>query len=320
MRAAFAALLLSLASPAVARDLLLSQPIDCSLGDTCYIQNYVDHDQSDAASDFACGSLTYDTHTGTDFALPSFAAMEDGVDVLAAAPGTVEDTRDGMPDQLFDPANADALEGRDCGNRVVVSHGGGWFTQYCHMKQGSVAVQTGDRVRIGTVLGQVGLSGRTEFPHVHFSVRRNGEVIDPFDPDGAIQCGALSEDTLWTTDLETPQGGILSLGFAEGVPSYEAIRAGEAAVETLRADAPIVLWALAFGSRPGDVMRLEISGPDGPMFEHDEALDATQALFFRAGGRRATDGGWPAGIYEGTATFLRDGTILGTSNLRIALP
>lgn len=53
----------------------------------------MDHDPSDAAHDFACGSLTYDTHKGTDFALPTLAAQAAGVNVLAAAAGTVVGVR-----------------------------------------------------------------------------------------------------------------------------------------------------------------------------------------------------------------------------------
>ena len=67
-----ATLLISCAMPAMAQDfsvappLSLTQPIDCILGDTCYIQNYVDTEPFETASDFQCVSLTYDTHKGTE--------------------------------------------------------------------------------------------------------------------------------------------------------------------------------------------------------------------------------------------------------------
>ena len=48
----------------------------------------------------------------------------------------------------------------------------------------------GDYVSFATRLGQVGLSGRTQFPHVHLTVRKDGNPIDPFDPDGKITCDA----------------------------------------------------------------------------------------------------------------------------------
>lgn len=84
---------MSLAAPAVARDILLGLPIDCDLDNVCYIQQFVDHDPTDAASDFACGTLTYDGHTGTDFALPSRAMVDTGVNVIATAPCPARPTR-----------------------------------------------------------------------------------------------------------------------------------------------------------------------------------------------------------------------------------
>ena len=63
--------LLSLAVPATAGEFSLLSPIDCDLTGPCYIQQYVDHDPSDANSDFLCTGLSYDGHKGTDFALPT---------------------------------------------------------------------------------------------------------------------------------------------------------------------------------------------------------------------------------------------------------
>lgn len=313
-------LIISCAMPAMAQDFLLRQPIDCTLGDTCYIQNYVDHDPTEAASDFLCGSLTYDTHKGTDFGLPSLAAMDGGVDVLAAAPGTVRGVRNDMRDVLYTPDLAGEINGRDCGNGLVITHGDGWETQYCHMMEGSVVVLPGDQVEAGDVLGQVGLSGRTQFPHLHLSVRRDGQMIDPFDPDGTITCNIPSDTTLWADPPETPQGGLLSIGFADGIPDYDAVKAGSAAATPLSANAPIVLWGFAFGARPGDVVSMTIDGPDGPLFATDDTLERTQALVMRAGGRNPPDSGWASGTYTGIVTLTRDGTQLDGMSARITLP
>jgi murein DD-endopeptidase MepM/ murein hydrolase activator NlpD len=73
------------------------------------------------------------------------------------------------------------------------------------MKEGSVTVVTGEQVGRGDVLGQVGMSGRTQFPHVHISVRHSGAVVDPFAPDGDRDCGVDVENTFgisnWTRPL-----------------------------------------------------------------------------------------------------------------------
>ena len=87
--------------------------------------------------------------------------MERGVDVFASAPGTVRGVRNDMRDVLFTSDLSSEINGRDCGNGVVVAHDNGWETQYCHMREGSVSVIVGDLVEPGDVLSQVGLSGRT---------------------------------------------------------------------------------------------------------------------------------------------------------------
>jgi hypothetical protein len=314
------ALLLTCATPAMAQDLRLGMPIDCTLGDTCYIQNYVDNDPSKAAIDFQCGSLTYDGHKGTDFGLPSLSAMDIGVDVLASAAGTVRGVRNDMRDVLYTSDLADEIDGRDCGNGVVVAHDDGWETQYCHMKEGSVVVGSGDQVAPGDILGQVGLSGRTQFPHVHISVRRSGEIVDPFAPKGEMSCGAVSENTLWDVPLDTPAGGLLGIGFADDVPDYDSVKAGTAAATFLTADAPIVLWAFAFGARTGDVVTIVIDGPDGALFQTDDVLTREQALFMRAGGLNPPENGWPTGTYTGVVSHNRDGVELDRLSTTITLP
>ena len=317
---ALAFLLACAAAPVAAQDLQLAIPIDCDLDETCYIQNYVDHDPSDAASDFQCGNLTYDTHKGTDFGLLSLAAMEDGVNVLASAAGTVRGVRNDMRDVLFTPDLAGEINGRDCGNGVVISHENGWETQYCHMKEGSVTVLSGDYVEVGRVLGEVGLSGRTQFPHVHISVRRDGAVVDPFVPNRQTACDEPALRTLWADPIDTPAGGLLNVGFADTVPEYAAVKAGTASAQTLTRDAPIVLWAFAFGSRIGDTITISFEGPDGPLFQTDDVLDRQQALFMRAGGLNPPDEGWQSGNYSGVVVHTRDGIELDRQSTSITLP
>ncbi|WP_415401961.1 peptidoglycan DD-metalloendopeptidase family protein [Tateyamaria sp. SN3-11] len=284
----------------------MNPPIDCDLGSDCFVQQYVDHDTSNQAMDFRCSNLSYDTHQGTDFALRSLEQMRRGVSVLAAAPGTVRATRDGMEDRLFRTGDASRISGRECGNGVVIDHGGGWTTQYCHMKRGSLEVKIGDRVTKSTVLGEVGLSGRTQFPHVHMTVRKDGDVIDPFDPDGKISCGAPSTETLWQNPLPYRPGGILSVGFADKVPGFDAVKAGRAASATLPTTAPaLVVFGYAFGGRKGDTLRLRIDAPDGVMMDERVVLEKNQAQFFRAVGKRLRGAGWAPGTYEGTVTLMR---------------
>src|SRR6266540_2282394 len=71
----------------------LDLPLVCRLGETCWVANYVDVDPTEAARDFRCKGRTYNTHDGTDFAIRDRGVMEQGVPVVASAPGIVRRVR-----------------------------------------------------------------------------------------------------------------------------------------------------------------------------------------------------------------------------------
>lgn len=321
MRTPLLALILTtFATPVVAKDPLFALPIDCDLGETCFIQNYVDIDPTEAHLDHQCGPLTYDGHKGTDIRLVSLADMEAGVAVLAAASGTIIATRDGMADISSSDPNSPNLDGKDCGNGLVIDHGGGWETQYCHMKLDSLSVQKGQRIAKGTPLGEVGLSGRTEFPHIHMSIRQDYIVVDPFAPNATPGTCRASKATLWEDPILYQEGGLLDAGFAGNVPEFDEIKAGMEDPASLSPDVQgLVLWGYAFGTRTGDVMEFNIAGPDG--WRHDQIVEfrKTQAQLFRASGRKQPPAGWPIGIYTGTVTLTRSGTVLGEQTLKVTI-
>ena len=303
--------LLALA-PAQAGAFDLALPVQCVLSQTCFIQQFADHDPGPAATDFTCGPLTYDGHDGTDFALPTTTAMQQGVAVLAAAPGTVRGTRDGMADGPPGPE----VNGRECGNGVVIDHADGWQTQYCHMRQGSVAVRKGDTVTTGTRLGLIGQSGMAEFPHLHLSVRQAGADVDPFAP--AAACGG-NGPSLWSDPPAYAPGGLVDAGFAPEVPTFDAIKAGLPAPDITAGSPALVLWAHVFGGRAGDALRFEVSGPAGPVITERVLLDRPQARLFRAVGKRLRTDGWPPGTYTGTVSLQRAAETLGTRTVTLVI-
>jgi hypothetical protein len=287
-----------------AHALELGLPLACTLGETCYIQQYFDHDTGPNWSDFTCGTLAYDGHDGTDFAVPTARVMAAGVAVLAAAAGTVKGIRDGVEDF------AAKVDGKECGNGVVIDHGGGWETQYCHMRMGSVRARTGERVDMGTPLGLVGQSGMAEFPHLHFALRKNGIDVDPFAPNATGSCdldhASAQRSDVWLPELPYAAGGIIGAGFSTAVPDFSAIKAGLASPAVLAANSPaLVLWVYMFGAKAGDAVVIDITGPNGRVAAERVMLEKTQALLFRAVGRKLRGEGWPAGDYSGTAKLMR---------------
>lgn len=136
--------------------------------------------------DWNCGNNTYRGHRGTDIAIIGrFAAQDEGRDIMAGAPGRVIRTHDGEFDRC---TTADCAGGGGFGNHVVLEHSDGKVSYYAHMRRGSVAVREGDQVQCGQRLGQVGSSGYSTGPHLHFEVRVGGAADDPFSgPCGGPQ-------------------------------------------------------------------------------------------------------------------------------------
>ena len=63
------------------------------------------------------------------------------------------------------------------GNMVEVDHGNGFATRYGHMSK--IDVKVGQSVRIGQTLGEIGSTGRSTGPHLHYETRIDGEPVDP---------------------------------------------------------------------------------------------------------------------------------------------
>ncbi len=189
----------------------LAWPIDCQLNQACFIQNYMDLDSTSADRDYQCGSATYDGHTGTDIRLIDLESMNKNVEVRAAMNGVVFATRNGVKDTYLTPATHSRINKIGLGNAVVINHENGWQTVYGHMKNSSVRVKKGDRVVEGQVLGFVGLSGLTEFPHLHFGLKRNGKNIDPFTAQSEGKCGVLGSSH-WKNAVPYSTSQILDMG------------------------------------------------------------------------------------------------------------
>lgn len=290
----------------------LRPPVECNFGEDCFIMLYPDRDLATSEFfDFGCGRQTYDGHKGTDFAVSDAQAMERGVPVVAAAPGQVLRLRDGEPDRrVTNEAHKASVEGKECGNGVVIGHGDGWETQYCHLKQGSVVVQQGDRVEAGTVLGMVGMSGLASFPHVHLSVRQEGEVVDPFVGPGADASCEVTRRPLWSQSFDYDPTGLVRAGFADRKFSMNDLWEGDFSQARYSEDIPVLLfWVQAYGVLEGDMQHFTMYDPDGAVIAKDEnEIDNSSLVWMSYVGKRNTQQRpIQPGTWRGEYRLTRDG-------------
>jgi murein DD-endopeptidase MepM/ murein hydrolase activator NlpD len=98
-------------------------------------------------------------HTGVDFGAPS------GTDIVAADDGVV------IVAQWWS----------GYGNCVIIDHGDGLWTLYGHIRHGGIKVKVGEEVKRGEKIAEVGTTGRSTGPHLHFEVIVNQKKVNPLD-------------------------------------------------------------------------------------------------------------------------------------------
>ncbi len=302
----------ALCAPAAAFELDL--PVDCAINELCFFQQFPDMAAGPDAVDPFCGGATYDGHDGTDIRLMALSEIALDVPVVAAADGTVAGVRDGMPDRFVETdADRAAIAGRECGNGVLLAHPEGWETQYCHMKEGSVAVSAGDAVKAGDVLGFIGASGLVQFPHVHLSVRRDGLKIDPTTGrEVGSSCSVTPSPDLnpfWTAaaiaDIRW-QGQVIGMGLAGDALDYDAMRIEGAPDLPTTASPNLVGWAWFNNLRGGDQLIIRLETATGELIAENamEPLASNKADYLGFAGKR---GAPQSGDYVVRAVVIRDG-------------
>ncbi|MBN2668375.1 MAG: urea transporter [Bacteroidales bacterium] len=90
-----------------------------------------------------------------------------GKSVLACADGYIEEILDGIDDNAIGEVNLD----QNWGNTVVIRHHQQLFSKVSHLKKGSIKVSKGEYVKAGQIIAEVGNSGRSPFPHMHFQLQ-----------------------------------------------------------------------------------------------------------------------------------------------------
>jgi hypothetical protein len=307
----------------------LTLPVDCTIGVECFIQNYYDHGKNGNFQDYKCGFLSYPNHRGTDFRVPHLSPLTTRTKVLAAAKGIVLATRDGEPDLPISIRGKDKTAGKEAGNSVLIDHGDGWMTQYSHLKQNSIQVKQGQSVSQGEFLGLIGISGNAEFPHVDFSVRYNGEKIDPFFPyKKEVSCNdmAATNSNLWNesarTILSYAPTGVLQAGFSNSIQSRIEVESSDKTIPAnIIAVGPLVYWVQLYGLQNNDQWEIKLWGnnPNKPLVVYSQVISGNKAVYIAAAGKKNAGTRWPTGIYTGEFKLKRNGKTIVKKNKSIEL-
>ncbi len=291
----------------------LKFPLDCELGQTCWIARYVNHASDEGRKDYTCGDRSQIGHKGTDIMLADIGEMQRGVNVLAATNGVVKFLRDGVPNEFATQENRKEKSKIGLGNVIGIEHSSGFITLYAHMMPNSLTVKKGQTVKAGQILGKVGLSGLTEYPHMHFGLMKDNVVYDPFNSKKMAEaCDIQKTESAWE---DTPFYKSMTLlpPFFTSKPINRQSQ-WQAPPNTLPANSrTLFLNGRTFGAQAGDRWLMKIIRPDGMIAsERTSTLDKSQQSYRRYSGIRRPEGGFMPGIWEGKILVIRqakNGTI-----------
>lgn len=220
-----------------------------------YYGAYLDQDPGGGARDHACGVKAYNGHGGVDILLRNFQVQDKGVPVIAAADGTVTWVSDGLPDRNTTWEGTSGF-----GNAVEITHPGGSSTIYGHLRRGSVAVSRGESVRRGALLGLVGSSGRSNWPHLHFEVRKDGVSLDPF----AGECS--STKSLWADQLAYQNAfKVTDAGITDQPATFAVLLERPPTLSAFPSNAAGFRFWLQVANQPAALVRYVLRAPGGAL-------------------------------------------------------
>lgn len=98
--------------------------------------------------------------------------MHEGMDFTAKTGTPIYATGDGVVERADNTASG-------FGNHIVIRHGFGYETLYAHLSR--YKCRKGQRIKRGDIIGYVGNTGRSEGPHLHYEVHKNGKVVNPLN-------------------------------------------------------------------------------------------------------------------------------------------
>jgi len=243
----------------------LQFPVSCQLNENCWI---ISSDEK-----------------GTDIVIKSLLDIEKGVPVLAAQDGTVILVKNDIKNKTF------------YGNSVVIQHTNGWKTIYSHLKPNSINLKKGDFARKGSQIAELGMSGKTDFPLLHFVVFKGDKFFPP------------SWDSLIKDDLKVSDIVIANIGISTTNPDIKSIKKGDYEGLELLNDSPsLYMWAYGFKFKTGDFLKFSLKNPD-----NEKILDKVvkvngdfKETFFSVEKPKEAEN-WKTGTYTAKLEFIRTG-------------
>lgn len=301
----------------------LQWPLSCSVGRDCFIQHYPDvsaRTDPTHATDYRCGTRSLPGLTGTQVILKDWATALDNQPVYPLASGVVTQTETNLPDGV--------LQHNDhaCGNRVVIDHGA-WESTYCHLKQNSVRVRTGQTVQGRDVLAFVGQSGTVVEPQLAFTLTHNGQPFDPFLAASiatATPCNRQAGQGLWQAGVNYVEAATISSGFASRVVSLLEVKANSLIPQhELSTHSPyLVSWMRLQGVQKADTELYTLTHPSGRVVARRHSTlpgnsdDYLSYTFVKANPHKPfAEGDWVS-HYE----LRRGGRIILQKNSKLQLP
>jgi hypothetical protein len=240
--------LLTFVNNVSSQELRLKFPLYGTEGIDFFIDGYVDHDTSKNFQDVFCKQHTYNGHNGTDININGFREMDSGVNVMAAADGIVLRAVDGFYDR------SKKMEKGGYGNHLLIMHADSTVAFYGHLKKKSLRFKRGDHVSAGDILGEVGSSGYSRRPHLHFELRdKKNNVIDPF-------VGDCSERpiSLWQHEPTLNESTyLIDAGFCPYIPRLDTTLLERYLVTDTfirKKDTVVCFWTFVHGLKTGDVL------------------------------------------------------------------
>ena len=176
-------------------------------------------------------------------------------------------------------------------------------------------VRNGQQVKAGDALGLVGLSGETQFPHLHINVMKGDVHLDPFSSTASTTaCDASAANgapQLWAPPVAYQPTSLINDGVTPDEPAPTQALDLPPTPAMFPASSPtLTYWVQLLNVKAGDILKLTITRPDGHVMGKLHSMRETQAQFFSAVLMKGNGGSIAPGTYQLHVTLTRDGKAL----------